>query len=141
MKALNVMLAKDLMTIDPEYVNPETSLREVIATMNRYGYRHLPVLENGQVVGIITDRDIRLVLNSPVLDDEPLTRITVIDSVVASDCMTQNPLSVTGETPIYEVAGIFAKTKFGALLVMNNGRLDGIITVIDLLNQLALKPD
>jgi len=136
-----MLLAKDLMTVDPEFVLMETPLREIIALMNRCDCRQLPVLEGDQVVGIITDRDVRLAINSPVLNDEPLKRLFVLDEVKAVDCMTRDPLNIKRDTPIYEIAGILARHKFGALLVMDRGNLEGIITVTDLLNQMALKPE
>ncbi len=136
-----ILLAKDLMTVDPEFVSPETPLREIIALMNRCDCRQVPVLDEKKVVGIITDRDIRLAVNSPALNDEPLERLAILDEVTAADCMTRDPISVHRDTPIFEIAGILARNKFGALLVMNEGNLEGIVTVTDLLNQMALKPE
>lgn len=136
-----MLLAKDLMTVDPEFVTPQTSLRETIALMNRFDYRQLPVLEDDKVVGIITDRDIRLAVNSPAPDIEPLQRLAVLDEVKVSSCMTRDPLSVKRTTPVYQIAGLLAKHKIGAVLVMKEEYLEGIVTVTDLLNQMALKPE
>lgn len=136
-----MLLAKDLMTVDPEFVSSETPLREVIAMMNRCDCRQMPVLEEKRAIGIITDRDIRLAVNSPVLNVDPLKRLAILDEVLAIDCMTRDPLGVGRDTPIYEIAGILARNKIGAVLVINDGNLEGIVTVTDLLNQMALKPD
>ncbi|MDX1412992.1 MAG: CBS domain-containing protein [Candidatus Promineifilaceae bacterium] len=136
-----MLLARDLMTVDPEYVSPTSPLREVIALMNQHDCRHLPVLKDKQVVGIISDRDIRLVLNSPMLNLDPSQRLEVLDEVSAKDCMTRYPLTVSPDTPLHEIAGILVRNKIGAVLVMRNESLEGIVTVVDLLNQLALKPE
>jgi acetoin utilization protein AcuB len=136
-----MLLVKDLMTIDPDVVTPDTPLREVIALMNRCDIRQVPVVDGEQPVGIITDRDLRLAVNSPIMDNEPLKRLAVLDTVTAVSCMTPNPLAVTPDTPIYEAAGLLARHKFGSLLVVVDGRLEGIITVTDLLNQMALRPE
>jgi acetoin utilization protein AcuB len=136
-----MLKVKDLMTIDPDVVAPDTPLRSVIALMNRCDYRQLPVVVDGRAVGIITDRDVRLAVDSPILSGEPLQRLQALDTITAGQCMTKNPLSVTPETPIYAAAGLLAKHKFGALLVVEGERLEGIITVTDLLNQMALRPE
>jgi acetoin utilization protein AcuB len=101
----------------------------------------LPVVVDGRAVGIITDRDVRLAVDSPILSGEPLQRLQALDTITAGQCMTKNPLSVTPETAIYVAAGLLAKHKFGALLVVEGERLEGIITVTDLLNQMALRPE
>lgn len=136
-----MLKVKDLMTIDPELVEPDTPLRDVVAIMNRCSCRQLPVVEDSTLVGIITDRDVRLAVNSPVIDKEPLNRLAILDRLTAGECMTRNPATTTQDTPIYEVAGIMARHKFGALPVVEDGQLVGIITVTDLLNQMALRPE
>ena len=136
-----MLKVKDLMTIDPDVVAPDTPLRSVIALMNRCDYRQLPVVVDGRAVGIITDRDVRLAVDSPILSGEPLQRLQALDTITAGQCMTKNPLSVTPETAVYAAAGLLARHKFGALLVVEGERLEGIITVTDLLNQMALRPE
>jgi len=56
---------RDLMTPAPLSVSPNTPVDEVRALMQQHRIRHLPVLEDGRLVGIVSDRDIRLVLPSP----------------------------------------------------------------------------
>ncbi len=136
-----MLTTNDLMTIDPDTVTPETSLREVVSLMNKMGNRQLLVVENNELVGIITDRDIRLAVNSPLVSDEPLERIEILEKFSAESCMTRDPKSVTSNTPIHKVAELLSAYKYGALPVVDNGRLMGIITVTDLLNQMALIPE
>ena len=136
-----MLTTNDLMTIDPDTVSPETSLREVVALMNKMGNRQLLVVENDELVGIITDRDIRLAVNSPLVSDEPLERMEILEQFKAESCMTRSPKSVTSDTPIHKVAELLSAYKYGALPVVDNGKLMGIITVTDLLNQMALIPE
>lgn len=136
-----MLTTNDLMTIDPDTVTPETPLREVVALMNKRNTRQLPVIENGKLVGIITDRDVRLAVNSPLVTVDPLERITLLDQFMAKDCMTAHPKTVTPDTPIQKVAQILSAYKYGALPVVVNEELVGIITVTDLLNQMALVPE
>lgn len=136
-----MLTTNDLMTIDPDIVSPDTPLREVVALMNRHGSRQLPVVQDGRLVGIITDRDVRLAVNSPLVGEDPQKRIELLDSFVAASCMTYEPKTVTPDTPIHKVAQILSAYKYGALPVVEDGKLVGIISVTDLLDQMALIPE
>jgi acetoin utilization protein AcuB len=77
-----MLTVNDLMTAIPYTVSSDTPLRHVIELMKTEGCRQLPVLEEGNLVGIVTDRDVRLVMNSPMVlhghwqDEELLDRVT-----------------------------------------------------------------
>ena len=78
-----MLTVSDLMTINPDTVNPDTPLGEVINIMKVGGCRQLPVVDaKGKVIGIVTDRDVRLAMNSPIVlhgrwqDDELLATAT-----------------------------------------------------------------
>ena len=136
-----MLRTNDLMTIDPEIVNLDAPLREVVAAMNRANIRQILVVDGKKLVGIVTDRDVRLAVNSPLTSEEPLERLELLNGYTAKDCMTANPRSVTPETPIHKVAELLSMYKFGALPVVKDDELVGIITVTDLLNQMALLPE
>lgn len=135
-----MLTTNDLMTIDPETVTQDASLREVATIMNRANIRQVLVVDDKKLVGIVTDRDVRLAVNSPLTTDDPLERLELLNGFTAQDCMTPNPRSVTPETPVHKVAELLSMYKFGALPVVKNDELVGIITVTDLLNQMALIP-
>ncbi|HID54690.1 MAG TPA: CBS domain-containing protein [Anaerolineae bacterium] len=137
-----MLTAYDLMTIDPITVKPETPLLEVVALMNKVGNRQLLVVsDDGELVGIVTDRDVRLAVNSPLVTDEPLDRIQVLEQHTAVECMTRDPKTIPSDTPIHKVAQLLSAYKYGALPVVDDGQLVGIVTVTDLLNQMALLPE
>lgn len=136
-----MLTTNDLMTIDPETVAPATPLREVVTAMNRANIRQVLVVEGKKLIGIVTDRDVRLSVNSPLTTKEPLERLELLNGVTAADCMTVNPRTVSPETPIHKVAQLLSMYKFGALPVVKDDELIGIITVTDLLNQMALLPN
>jgi acetoin utilization protein AcuB len=137
----NMLTTNDLMTIDPETVTKDIPLREVVAAMNRANIRQVLVVNGRKLVGIVTDRDVRLAVNSSLTTEEPLDRLEILNDYKAEDCMTPNPRSVTPETPIHRVAELLSMYKFGALPVVKDDELVGIITVTDLLNQMALIPE
>lgn len=127
----------DLMTVIPNVVTPRTTLRQVIELMKSQACRQLPVLENGKLIGIITDRDVRLVMNSPLVLHGRWQDEEILDLVTADNCMTPDPMTVTPDMPAYQAANMLSIYKFGALPVVDNGSLVGIITVTDFLNYFA----
>ena len=128
----------DLMSKALEAVSPDAHLHDALTRMNRAGYRHLPVVDNDTVVGIITDRDIRLAVNSPFVDaDTDLTRESILDDVRVDSCMTRDPRCVTPDTPLHEAADLLVLNKFGAMPVVHDGELVGMISYIDFLKDYA----
>jgi acetoin utilization protein AcuB len=133
-----MLRVNDLMSDALEVVSPDAHLHDVLTKMNQAGYRHLPVVANDMLVGIITDRDVRLAVNSPVVDAEAdLTRESVLDGVRVDDCMTPDPQSVSSSTPLHEVAELLSLNKFGAMPVVDEGKLVGMISYIDFLKHYA----
>ena len=133
-----MLRVKDLMSNELEVVSPDTHLHDVLAKMNRAGYRHLPVVSGDKLVGIITDRDLRLAVNSPVVEEQAeLKRETVLDEVRVDECMTPDPQCVSSGTPASEVADLLSLSKFGAMPVVDEGKLVGMISYIDFLKHYA----
>ena len=129
-----MLLVRDLMSNTLECVSPDTDLHDVLIKMNRAGYRHLPVVDNEGLVGIITDRDVRLAINSPVVGEEADTsRKAVLEGIRVEECMTPHPQCVSSDTPAHEVADLLTLTKFGAMPVVDQGKLVGMISYIDFL--------
>ncbi|MBK6326153.1 MAG: CBS domain-containing protein [Chloroflexi bacterium] len=132
-----MLKVNDLMTVVPDVISPDTPLRDIIGMMKTEGYRHLPVVVDNKLVGIITDRDVRLVMNSPMVLHERRQDEDLLDKVTAESCMTPNPVTVSPETPAYRAAEILSMYKFGALPVVDGENLVGIITVSDFLDYFA----
>jgi acetoin utilization protein AcuB len=133
-----MLTVRDIMTTNPCTVKPDTSLQDVITQMKITGCRQMPVLgDDGRLVGIVTDRDIRLAMNSPIVlhgrwqDEDLLAKVT------AESCMTPNPICVQPDTPAYRAAEMLSAYKFGALPVIEAGQLLGIVTVTDFLDRFA----
>lgn len=128
-----MLTVNDLMTVIPSTVTPDTTLRHIIGVMKSEGCRQLPVLDNGRLVGIISDRDVRLIMNSPVVLHGRWQDEELLDKVTADGCMTPNPISVSPDTPAHRAADMLSTYKFGALPVVEGDTLVGIITVTDFL--------
>lgn len=133
-----IYLVGDLMTADPDTVLVTATLRDVLQHMKQDNCRQLPVLDSQRrLAGIITDRDVRLAMNSPLLLRERWQDEALLDSVTAESAMTAGPLTVAPGLPAYEAAEMLATHKFGALPVVEGEALVGILSVTDILRAFA----
>lgn len=132
-----MLTVNDLMTPIPNTVASSTHLRQVMEIMKTENCRQLPVLQDGKLVGILTDRDIRLVMNSPLVLHGRWQDEEILDQITAESCMTPNPMTVSPDTPAYRAANMLSIYKFGALPVVDDDTLVGIITVTDFLDYFA----
>ena len=115
-------------TPNPVTANENTSIDELRALMTTYGVRHLPIVRNGDVVGLVSDRDLRIA--------QGLSAEHSIQ-VCAADIMATDPVMVKASAPIEEVAYAMSDKKIGSVLVNeDNGEFLGIFTVTDALNAL-----
>jgi acetoin utilization protein AcuB len=133
-----ILTTADLMTVEPKTIPADTPLRDVIQIMKVEGIRQLPVVdEDDHLIGIISDRDVRLAMNSPFILHERWQDEALLDTATAESCMTPNPLAVNPDTPAFQVARMLAAYKFGALPVVDGDDLVGIVSVTDFLDWFA----
>jgi acetoin utilization protein AcuB len=125
------MLVSDVMIREVFTLAPDETLREAILKMNDHHVRHLPVVEDDVLKGILSERDIRLHAIPVGTDSEPhLLRLD--DSV--SDVMTMSPIVVAPDLPLNQLLDVFLEEKVGAVPVVSDGReLLGIVGYLDLL--------
>ena len=135
------MLVKDIMTPLPITVRPTMSVLEARAEMARLHIRHLIVVdEGGLLVGIVTDRDIRLNLPSPATSLSTWEINYLIGRLTVGEVMSQTVLTVDPDRDVRMAARILIDHKIGALPVMQGWSLMGIVTETDLLRALAGSP-
>lgn len=125
---------RDIMSPNPVTVTPRNAIRTAINLMREGGYRRLPVVDRGKLVGIITDRDLRRAANSPFVVREQWYDNFILDHIEVGSCMTPNPLTVEPAASIAEAARLMRNHKIGGLPVLADGQLVGIITETDLLD-------
>lgn len=128
-----MLMVSELMTVNPYAVSPRSTLRHVIEMMKSEGCRQFPVVDNGKLVGIVTDRDVRLVMHSPMIEHRRWQDEEMLDSVEVQSCMTANPMTVAPNAPAHHAAKMLGLYKFGALPVVEDEELVGIVTVTDFL--------
>jgi acetoin utilization protein AcuB len=123
------MLVRDIMRSPAVSVSADTTLEDAYRTMREKGIRHLLVVEEGQLSGVITDRDLRLATSS--LAPSPFAPGSRVSGV-----MSRRPQTAHPSDPVEDAARIMRGRKIGCLPVIEDGRLIGIVTGLDLLDAL-----
>ncbi len=118
-----IVLIRDIMSKDVRVVRPDTSVKEVVATMNKFNIGSIIVVQGNRPVGIITERDILRRLVEPCLAPETLT---------ARQIMTSPVITTNEVASIEEVARLMARKKIKKLPVMNNDKIVGIVSYTDI---------
>lgn len=121
------MLVREIMHPDPITAGTGTTLEEAYGIMNSRRVRHLPVVEDDHVLGVVTDRDLRLATSA--LSPTPFPPDTTLDRVMKRPVYTADPLD-----PVEHAARTMRELRIGCLPVVDDGRLVGIVTGIDLLD-------
>ncbi len=121
-------ILKDYMTPAPHTINATQNLKFASERMKELNVRHLPVLEAGQLVGILSERDIQFVESFDSLKPEEIT---------VEDAYTDEPFQQEQSAVLSDVCEAMAEKKIGSVLVMDGGKLVGIFTWIDALKFVA----
>ena len=124
----------DIMTPNPVTVTPRNAIRTAVNLMREGGFRRLPVVDRGRLVGIITDRDLRRAANSPFVVREQWYDNFILDHIEVGSCMTPNPITIEPNKTVAEAAQVMRNHKIGGLPVVSDGQLIGIVTDTDLLD-------
>jgi acetoin utilization protein AcuB len=127
------MKIKNLMTQHVVSVDPKLPIPEAQKRMKEGGFRRLPVLENGELVGIVTDRDIREAMPSDATSLSIWEINYLIPKILVKEIMTKNPVTVDQDASVERAARLMLEHKIGGLPVMSGGTLVGMITVTDVL--------
>jgi acetoin utilization protein AcuB len=113
-------------------VSPETPVHDALAMFKKEHIRRAPVVKDGKMVGIVSERDLLNASPSPVTSLSVWEMNYLMSKVTVKQVMNKKITSVDVNTPIEEAARIMADKKFGGLPVMRSGKLVGIITETDL---------
>jgi acetoin utilization protein AcuB len=118
------------MTPFPHWIDVDAPLEDAHKLMREHRFRHLPVMSGGEIVGVLTDRDIKLVLG-PDFGSPDERELRVRDAYVERPCV------VPASTPVAKVARVMAQNRIGSAIVTKHGKLVGIFTVTDACRALA----
>jgi acetoin utilization protein AcuB len=123
------MLVEEIMKTDVHTLRSDQTVQDVMHLFKEKRIRHAPVVDGGEVVGIVTDRDLK---------DAVPSRFTIAPKGEpykknVSEIMTPNPITAHPLDFVEEVAMIFYEQKIGCIPVVSNGKLVGFLTETDLL--------
>jgi acetoin utilization protein AcuB len=121
------------MSIEFQTVRPDDYLGTVIGLLKRRDIRSVPVVEDGKLVRIVTDRDIRQVAPPYMLFKDADDVRRYMEGLKVTAAMTANPLCVAPDTSLIEAAKILETYKISSLPVVAGEKLVGMLSVTDLL--------
>jgi len=127
------MNVRDLMTTSPITVGPETPVLDARQLMIDKRFRHVLIADGPKLLGIVTDRDIRLNLPSPATSLSVWEINYLLARLTVASVMTKSLVTVSPRQDTREAALLMLDHKIGALPVVDGGHLVGIITETDLL--------
>jgi acetoin utilization protein AcuB len=128
------VLVKDIMQSDVVTAAPDTRLGQVLRLLLPRGFRHVPVVDDGALVGIISDRDVKQALASLAgagVAGPELERAR--ERLTATEIMQRAVTTIAPTYTVEEAARLMATQKISALPVTEGGRLVGIVTETDVL--------
>ncbi len=131
------MFVRDYMTKNPVTVSPDVTFPETVNLLRKHKIHRLPVMENGQLVGIVVEED--LLSNQP----SPATSLSVhemyylLERLKIRQIMTHPVITVDGGCPLEEAARIMVENTISSLPVMDGDKLTGIITETDIFKTLV----
>ena len=123
---------KDYMTSNPETLTPEDRLLDAELLVRRAGIRHMPVVSEDRLVGLLTERDVRRFAPS-ILHSTPEQYNEIFENTLVGKVMTKEVTTIGPEAPLSEAAAQLYAQHRGCLPVVDGERVIGIITRRDLL--------
>jgi acetoin utilization protein AcuB len=109
-----------IMTRHPETIHPDDTLAKAKNMMDAAGFRRLPVVKDGEIVGMLTERNLR-------------EHSGYLESTKVNSAMSAPVISVGPNSTVQEATRLMLRHKIGGLPVVDGGKLVGIVTTIDML--------
>lgn len=130
------MLVGDIISKNVMTIRAKDDVKKVFELMKTKNIRHIPVLDNGKLTGIVTDTDLRQVLISSKSEGSEQTYYFTSKYSTVEEIMTKDPVTVTPQTDVEDAARLLQKYKIGGLPVVEGNELVGMITETDIMGVL-----
>ncbi|HEU4740819.1 MAG TPA: CBS and ACT domain-containing protein [Meiothermus sp.] len=127
------MLVRDWMTPNPVTVSPDTPVLDALKLLKEHAFRRLPVMEGQNLVGIVTDKDLKDAMPSKATTLSVWELNYLLAKLTVHEVMAKPVVTIEADQPLEDAALLMQEYKVGGLPVMEKGRLVGIITVTDVL--------
>ena len=129
------MFVAKRMTPNPTTIESTTTIADASELMRKRNFRRLPVVDNGRLVGIVTDRDLRTVAPSPATTLSIFELNYLLAKMQVKDIMHKDVITIPVDATIEEAALIMSTRHIGGLVVVGeNGSVVGVITETDIFN-------
>ena len=129
------MFVAKRMTPNPTTIESTTTIADASELMRKRKFRRLPVVDNGRLVGIVTDRDLRTVAPSPATTLSIFELNYLLAKMQVKDIMHKDVITIPVDATIEEAALIMSTRHIGGLVVVGeNGSVVGVITETDIFN-------
>jgi acetoin utilization protein AcuB len=119
---------RGFMTASPHTIGVNQPLSAARELMHQHHIRHLPVLDGGRLVGLLSERDLALVGGLPGVNP---------DRVAVAEAMTPDPHCISPDSSLEWIAAEMAQSKMGSVVLVEHGRVVGIFTTVDALRALG----
>jgi CBS domain-containing protein len=136
-KLKTAVTVRDLMTQNPTTLDRNETLDLAESIMNLGRVRHMPVVEDGKVIGIISQRDLFRSALITALGFGRKTTSALIKTIKIKEVMTSKVITISQDASIKEAARQMIDKKIGCLPVVEGDRLVGILTETDMLRHIA----
>ena len=126
-------LVRDFMTPDPTTLGPDEALLQAVLTVRSLSIRHIPIVENGELVGLLTDRDLGRASPSILGRTSPEEYNQVFQQNNIRRIMVKHPVTVAPDSLLGDAVALLHDNKWGCVPVAEDGKLVGILTMTDVL--------
>jgi CBS domain-containing membrane protein len=126
-------LVTEIMMGSPVTLKPEDTLDLANDVISLGRIRHIPVVDAGQLVGLLSERDLLGAAATQIFGLKQKTKSALLKSVLIKDVMKKHVVTVSPETSIKDAAHLLADKKIGCVPVVSNGAIVGLVTTTDIL--------
>ena len=126
-------VVREIMMGSPVTLTPEDTLDLASDVISLGRIRHIPVVEEGRLVGLLSERDLMGAAASQIFGLKQRSKAALLKSVRIKDVMKKKVVTVGPQTPIRDVAHLMAEKKIGCVPVVSDGSLVGLVTTTDIL--------
>jgi CBS domain-containing membrane protein len=130
-------LVREIMMGSPVTLKPDDTLDLANDIISLGRIRHIPVVENGKLTGIISARDLMGAASSRIFGLKQKSKSALLKSILIKNIMKNRVVAVEPDTPITNAARLMADKKIGCLPVVESGALVGLVTTTDVLRYVA----
>lgn len=130
------MFVRDYMTKSPITINKKTPVFEALEIMKKHKIRQLPVVSEGKLAGLVTEKELLTVTPSPATSLSIYEMNYLLAKMTVAEALVKNPITVTPDTTLEEASVLMREHKIGSVPVLEGGKLVGIITATDIFDAL-----